>query len=402
MMSVNVDSRSPTAITQSNSRFCDNIRQRRKKGSVFFYMCLLGTTFGMVMLVVLLWDVAADSLHWINKRSADGPRMFVYLYDSDAGFKSRVDRDHPEISQGLADKVAKKEKRLATNGVPVTDDMRLDWKMDYLHSKFLADSNFFVPLNMNPSLGQRVAVGFEVAKKFLTSFPSRYYTKAGVYAALVGSLWLLLFTALIAVPVGIAAAVYLEEYAKKNRFSRMIEVNISNLAGVPSIVYGILGLAIFVRGIGLGRTVLAGSATMSLLIMPVIIIATREAIKAVPGSIRWGAYALGATRWQVVRHHILPIAMPGILTGIILAMSRAIGETAPMIMIGALSFVAFLPKSPMDDFTVLPIQIYNWASMPSAEFQELAALGILVLLIVLLVMNSAAVFIRQKLQRRTM
>ncbi len=402
MTPMNADSSATTKITHSDARFRDNIKQRRKKGSVFFYLCFLGTMFGITMLVVLLWDVATDSLHWINKRSADGPRLFVHLYDNDSAFKSRIDRDYPEISQGLKDKVLKKEKRLAANGVPVTDGMRLDWEMDYLHSKFLADPNFFAPLNMNPTFGQRVAVGFEVAKKFLTSFPSRYYTKAGVYAALVGSLWLLVFTALIAVPIGIAAAVYLEEYAVKNRFSRMIEINISNLAGVPSIVYGILGLAMFVRGFGLGRTVLAGSATMSLLIMPVIIIAAREAIKAVPGSIRLGAYALGATRWQVVRHHILPIAMPGILTGIILAMSRAIGETAPMIMIGALSFVAFLPKSPMDDFTVLPIQIYNWASMPSAEFQELAALGILVLLVVLLVMNSVAVFIRQKLQRRTM
>jgi phosphate transport system permease protein len=229
---------------------------------------------------------------------------------------------------------------------------------------------------------------------FLTSFPSRRPESAGIKGALFGTLWMISFTALISVPVGIAAALYLEEYARPGRLNTLIQINIANLAGVPSIVYGILGLALFVRGIGLGKSVLAASLTMSLMILPVIIIAAREAIRAVPASLRQAAYALGATRWQTVRHHVLPSALPGILTGVILALSRAIGEAAPLIMTGALAFVAFVPRSPMDDFTALPIQIYNWASRPQAEFHHLAAAGIVVLLVVLFAMNSVAVFLR--------
>ncbi|MDG1114886.1 MAG: phosphate ABC transporter permease PstA, partial [Pseudomonadales bacterium] len=193
---------------------------------------------------------------------------------------------------------------------------------------------------------------------FLTSFPSRFPEKAGILAGLAGTLWLVTLTAAIAIPIGVLAAVYLEEYAKPGRVATLITINIANLAGVPSIVYGILGLAIFVRFLGLERSVLAGAMTMSLLILPVIIIASREAIKAVPSSLRQVAFALGATRWQVTRDHVLPQAMPGILTGVILALSRAIGETAPLIMIGALTYIAFVPEGPMDEFTALPIQIY--------------------------------------------
>jgi len=235
---------------------------------------------------------------------------------------------------------------------------------------------------------------------FLTSFPSRFPVRAGIKSALAGTIWLIGLTALISIPVGVAAAVYLEEFSRPGRLKTFIEINIANLAGVPSIVYGILGLAIFVRGIALGRSVLAGALTMSLLILPVIIIAAREAIKAVPQSLRQGAMALGATRWQTVRHHVLPGALPGILTGVILALSRAIGETAPLIMIGALSYVAFVPEGPMDGFTALPIQIFNWTSRPQQEFHGLAAGGIIVLLVVLLLMNAAAVAIRHRFQRR--
>jgi len=235
--------------------------------------------------------------------------------------------------------------------------------------------------------------------QFLTSFPSRFPEKAGIKSALWGTVWLIAFTAAFSIPVGIGAAIYLEEYAAKGRISRFIEVNIANLAGVPSIVYGILGLVIFVRFFALGRSVLAGSLTMSLLILPVIIIAAREAVRAVPGSIRQAAYALGATRWQVVRDHVMPSALPGILTGVILALSRAIGETAPLVMIGALTYVAFVPEGPMDAFTALPIQIFNWASRPQREFHQLAAAGIIVLLAVLLLMNALAVFIRHRAER---
>lgn len=231
---------------------------------------------------------------------------------------------------------------------------------------------------------------------FLTRFPSRFPEKAGILAGLAGTLWLVTLTAAIAIPIGVLAAVYLEEYAKPGRVSTFITINIANLAGVPSIVYGIIGLAIFVRFFGLDRSVLAGAMTMSLLILPVIIIASREAIKAVPSSLRQVAFALGATRWQVTRDHVLPQAMPGILTGVILALSRAIGETAPLIMIGALTYIAFVPEGPMDEFTALPIQIYNWTSRPQEAFHELASAGITVLLLVLLIMNATAVWIRYR------
>ena len=231
---------------------------------------------------------------------------------------------------------------------------------------------------------------------FLTRFPSRFPEKAGILAGLAGTLWLVTLTAAIAIPIGVLAAVYLEEYAKPGRVSTFITINIANLAGVPSIVYGIIGLAIFVRFFGLDRSVLAGAMTMSLLILPVIIIASREAIKAVPSSLRQPAFALGATRWQVTRDHVLPQAMPGILTGVILALSRAICETAPLIMIGALTYIAFVPEGPMDEFTALPIQIYNWTSRPQEAFHELASAGIIVLLLVLLIMNATAVWIRYR------
>ena len=236
--------------------------------------------------------------------------------------------------------------------------------------------------------------------QFINDFPSRFPKKAGINSALFGTLWLIGFTALFSVPIGIGAGIYLEEFGNKNYFSRFVDLNISNLAGVPSIVYGMLGMVIFVRWFGLGESVLAGALTMSLLILPIIIIATREALRAVSGTIRQAAFALGATRWQTVYAHVLPQAFPGILTGIILALSRAIGETAPLIMIGALTYVAFVPEGPMDEFTALPIQIFNWASRPQKEFHELAAAGILVLLFVLLLINSIAVIIRHRLENK--
>ena len=233
---------------------------------------------------------------------------------------------------------------------------------------------------------------------FLTSFASRVPERAGVKAALAGSVWLLGLTAVIAFPVSVAAAIYLEEYARRSWITRLIQLNIANLAGVPSIVYGILGLAVFVRTFGLGRSIISGALTLALLILPVIIMASQEAIRAVPPSIREAAYGLGATRWQVVSIQVLPMAMPGILTGTILALSRAVGETAPLIMVGAVGFIAFTPKGLGDPFTVLPLQIYNWISRPQAEFHALAAAGILVLLVLLLTMNAAAIILRNRYQ----
>ncbi|MCX6641786.1 MAG: phosphate ABC transporter permease PstA [Candidatus Bathyarchaeota archaeon] len=235
---------------------------------------------------------------------------------------------------------------------------------------------------------------------FLTSYPSRFPDQAGILPALFGTIWIVGLTALFSFPLGVFAAVYLEEYAPKNRLTDLIQLNIANLAGVPSIVYGLLGLGLFVEALALGRVILAGALTMTLLILPVIIITSREAIRSVPKTYREGAFALGATRWQVTRQIVLPEAFPGILTGTILALSRAIGEAAPMIAIAALAYVRFLPTSPLDRFTVMPIQIYNWINMPRVEFRELAAAGIIVLLVVLLAMNSVAILIRNKYQKR--
>ena len=265
---------------------------------------------------------------------------------------------------------------------------------------------------------------------FISSFPSRKPERAGILSALVGSIWLLCTTAMIAFPIGVGSGIFLEEFAKDNWYTRFIEINIGNLAAVPSIIYGLLGLQAFVRimkPLTGGRGVLAGALTLALLILPIIIVATREALRAVPNSLRQGGFALGATRWQVVREHVLPQAFPGILTGTILALSRAIGETAPLITIGALTFIAFLPESIIsttwsyvqvlwmhipyptsvsfslqgfqDPFTALPIQVYNWVSRPKVAFHELAAGGIIVLMIVLLGMNAFAVILRNKFQK---
>ncbi len=231
---------------------------------------------------------------------------------------------------------------------------------------------------------------------FLSSYPSRKPAEAGLFSALTGTLYMMTITAALAFPLGVGAAVYLEEYARRNWFSRMIQVNISNLAGVPSIIYGLLGLQVFVRVLEFERSVLAGACTMALLVMPIIIVSAQEALRTVPPSMREAAYAVGATRWQVVRHHVLPYAFGGMLTGNILAMSRAIGETAPLIAIGALTFIAFLADSPTDDFTVLPIQIFNWVTRPQAGFHEVAASGIILLMLILLLMNSAAIIMRQR------
>ena len=237
---------------------------------------------------------------------------------------------------------------------------------------------------------------------FITSFPSSLPSRAGIQSPLVGTIYLMLLVALITVPIGVGAALYLEEYADRQRwYNRAIELNIQNLAAVPSIVYGILGLAFLVRGpIGLGRALLAGALTLSLLVLPIVIIASREAIRAVPPSIREGSLALGATRWQTIWRQVLPAAIPGIATGSILALSRAIGETAPLILIGAIVFVPFNPSSLTDQFTALPIQIFNWTTRPQEEFKLLAAAAILVLLALLLTMNAFAIWLRNKYQRR--
>jgi phosphate transport system permease protein len=234
----------------------------------------------------------------------------------------------------------------------------------------------------------------------LTNAPSRKPEQAGLRPALLGTLWVIGLTALFAFPVGVGAAVYLEEYASNNRWTRLLKTNISNLAGVPSVVYGLLGLGVFVSLFTMGRTVISGALTMGLLILPLIIIASQEAIRAVPPSLRLAAFALGATRWQVARDHVLPAAMPGILTGIILSISRAMGETAPLLVVGAAAYVTFNPTGVMSSYTALPVQIYEWARRPQQEFQDLAAAAIIVLLVLLLILNATAIYLRQRFARK--
>jgi len=240
--------------------------------------------------------------------------------------------------------------------------------------------------------------------EFLTSFPSQIFPEnGGVYPALIGSVWLLGLTALISVPLGLGAAVYLEEYATDTRINRMIEINISNLAGVPSVIYGLLGLGIFVQLLAPvtgGTSVLAGALTLSLLILPVIIVATREALRAIPGSIREGGFALGATRWEVIRSHLLPMALPGALTGIILALSRAIGEAAPLLVVGVSLYQTYATTGPFDGYMALPTQIYDWISRPQQVFQDSAAAGIVVIMAVLLLANSVAIVLRNRFEKR--
>lgn len=234
---------------------------------------------------------------------------------------------------------------------------------------------------------------------FLNNFASRFPDQAGIKAALVGSIWLMAVVAPTSILLGVGSAIYLEEYAKKGRITTFIQMNISNLAGVPSVVFGLLGLTIFVRALALGNSILAAGFTMSLLILPVIIVAAQEAIRSVPGELRDASYGMGATKWQTIVRIILPAAIPGILTGSILALSRAIGETAPLIVVGIPVIIQFLPEGVMDTFTALPMQIYDWSSRPQAEFQTVAAAGIIVLMVVLLFMNSIAVFIRNKFDK---
>ncbi len=272
---------------------------------------------------------------------------------------------------------------------------------DRIFEYFGIASTFFGLVILAIFIGNIVVDGISrIDWDFMTNLPSRKAERAGIFTAWSGSLWILSLTTLIAFPLGVSAGIYLEEYGKKTRLASLLEVNISNLAGVPSIIYGLLGLEIFVRVFQMGNSVLAGAFTLSLLILPIIIVSTRESIRAVPPSIRAASYGLGATKWQTIWHQVLPSSMGGILTGVILAISRAVGETAPLIVVGALAYVPFAPKSPMDEFTVMPIQIFNWVSRPQHGFTVNAAAAIIILLIITFVMNGIAVYLRNKWEKK--
>lgn len=235
---------------------------------------------------------------------------------------------------------------------------------------------------------------------FFLNYTSRFVSKSGIRAGLAGSIWVIVVTLLVAFPLGLGGAIYLQEYAPKNKFTNLIQVNINNLAGVPSIVYGILGLTVFVRFFGFGRSILSGALTMAMLILPIIIVSSQEALKTVPKELKEGSFALGTTKWDTISGVIIPYAMPGILTGTILAVSRALGEAAPLVLVGGASAIWFSPKGVFDQFTTLPLQIFNWSARPQAEFQNVAAAGILVLIIFLIIVNLSAILLRNKYQDR--
>lgn len=396
--------------SRQDERFKSRLRHRHFKTKLFRWVCFASTWVGLIFLIALLWTVIHQALGYMWERTDTNPLVVREMIEADPSFLERGE----EIAWGFEELFTP----LDESSFEDARDERIK-RMVQFHDQqsFLVtlkedEPEVFAQLGINPDTGTRLRMLANNFRQFFGNFPSRNAENAGIKSAIAGTLWMITITALIAIPLGVATAIYLEEYTQKNRISRFIEVNIANLAGVPSIVYGLLGLSLFVGYFSMmksrfpdsemfnnPRNVMAGALTMTVLILPVIIISAREAIKAVPASLRQAAYGVGATRWQVVRYHVLPAALPGIVTGVILSISRAIGETAPLIAIGALTYVAFTPSSVFDGFTALPIQIYNWVSRPQKEFHDLAASGIIVLMIVLLSLNAVAVSIRNRAER---
>ncbi|GAB4125644.1 MAG: hypothetical protein OHK0050_37860 [Roseiflexaceae bacterium] len=395
------------------------VRQRQTVARVWQYVFLAALAIGILALVTLMTTIVNDAFGYVAIQAqvdpatlADRPLAELSKEELTAilqanvsrGLFRRFERDKPFAERSRAEVLALVEERVVVRETVRSFDL---WR----------------------SLTDRAGIEAEVAEKFpnarlefrswlnaafLTSVMSSKAEDSGIRNAILGSLWMIAITMLIAFPIGVGAAIYLEEYAERNRINALIETNINNLAGVPSIIYGMLGLAIFVRTlerytsgafVGVndtnGRTIISASLTMALLILPLIIINAREAIRAVPQSLRQASYGLGATKWQTVWHHVLPNAMPGILTGTILGMSRAIGETAPLIVVGASTFIVTDPDGPFSKFTALPIQIYNWTQQPGEQFRDIAAAAIIVLMIMLLSLNALAIGLRNYFRRNT-
>jgi phosphate transport system permease protein len=394
-----------------------HVERRRRKGTLYRFGLLSSVVVALLMLILLLANIVNDAFGYVAVENEIDPatlsaqplvdlpkeELVAILKDHvSPGVFRRLEREQPFAERGAEDVLALVRERV------VEEKTVRAWKL-------------------GESLFNRDAIAAEMAEDypdatlhfrswlnpdFITTPMASEPAFAGVRTAILGSLWMILITILVAFPVGVGAAIYLEEYAGRNWLNRVIQTNINNLAGVPSIIYGMLGLAIFVRGLerftsgavfgvtgSNGRTILSAALTMALLILPLIIINGQEAIRAVPLSLRQGSYALGATKWQTVWHQVLPVAFPGILTGTILATSRAIGETAPLIVVGASTFIVFDPNGPFSKFTALPIQIYNWTQQPQDQFRIIAAAAIVVLLILLLSLNSVAIILRNKFQR---
>ncbi len=394
-----------------------NVSMRQLFGRIWqgvFYACL---GIGILALVTLLYTIVDDTFGLVVIQNKVDPSTLADRPLQELSKDELVAILQENISAGLF--------RRFNRDQPF--DERSQESVLALVNEEVVEPSIVRSYDLTESLLNRTAIDEEVNRRwpgaevvwrswlnqdFLTRPMSSVPANSGVRNALLGSLWMIVITMLIAFPVGVGAAIYLEEYAGKNWFNRLIETNINNLAGVPSIIYGLLGLAIFVRGLahytsgaflGItdtnGRTILSASLTMALLILPLIIINAREAIRAVPSSLRQASYGLGATKWQTVWYHVLPQAMPGILTGTILGMSRAIGETAPLIVVGASTFIVADPEGPFSKFTALPIQIYNWTSQPNDQFRDIAAAAIIVLLVLLLGLNATAVLLRNRFRR---
>lgn len=402
----------------SNENFKSNLPERKQRGTVGRVLFFSSMVIAMIALASLLYNVSIESFGLVAVQYENAPatlsdqpletlskeELMVILEENiSAGLFRRFNRDEP------------------------FEERTQESVLGLVHERVVAEE-VVASYPLNEALFNRSAIEAEVAEKhpdarlvwkswltwdFLTKPMSSTAWLAGVRTALFGSLWMILITMLFAVPIGLGAAIYLEEYATDTLLNRIIQSNINNLAGVPSIIYGMLGLAIFVRALETvtsgaafgvvgnnGRTILSASLTMALLILPIIIISSQEAIRAVPRSLRLASYGLGATKWQTIWHHILPYALPSILTGTILAMSRAIGETAPLIVVGASTFIVTDPTGPFSNFTALPIQIYNWTSRPQAEFRDIAAAAILVLLALLLTLNASAILLRNRYSQK--
>ena len=395
-------SRADSSLASGESLWRPRLRTRKAVGAAFVGLCVLSVVVGVAMLAALVIDVSIDGA----ARLFAAPELSISARYSGSALGlifalavlfRYLDRRGVRLD-GLLEPQALRAP--ASEGTPWRRPLAVAWWFPATIAIRIPRALGRLPWIVLALLVTTWLVYLFLDQMFLTSFASRIPDRAGIYAPLIGTLYMMAITAAVAFPLGVGAAIYLEEYARQNWFAKMIQINIANLAGVPSIVYGLLGLQLFVRAMELERSVLAGALTMALLVMPIIIVSAQEALRAVPPSMREGAYALGATRWQVVWRSVLPFAFGGTLTGTILALSRAIGETAPILVIGGLTFTAFIPESPTDSFTILPIQIFNWVSRPQEDFQLIAAAGIILLLLVLLLMNSTAIILRQRTRVR--
>ena len=401
----------------------NNLPRRHRIGKIWFLIFQLSTITGIIALVALIYTIVNQSFGYVAYQNRIEPETLsvggvpfeeldkvsllgILQQNVSAGLIRQLDRLQSFDSRSREDVYALVIERVVRPQVVKT------WTL----TESLVRGNSIKSEIARDNPLARLEFRSWVNYRFLTTPQSSVAANAGVRTAILGSLWTISITILVAFPLGVGAAIYLEEYASNNWVNRLIQTNINNLAGVPSIVYGMLGLAIFVRALqpftsgaifGLsdpttanGRTILSAGFTLALLILPLLIINGQEAIRAVPNSLRQASYGLGATQWQTIWHHVLPNALPGILTGTILAVSRAIGETAPLVVVGAATFITFNPRSPFSQFTTLPIQIYQWTSRPQAEFHNIAAAAIIVLLILLLTMNASAILLRNRSSRR--